>query len=109
MSSSPAIPMSDKVNSETVRHVAHLARIQVADGEVEAIAHQLSKVLGFVAVLDELDTSHVEPTESTIAPLSALRADLPQTSWSSENALKNASDSHDGFIRVPKVLDQGDA
>ncbi len=101
--------MPEQVDSKTVRHVAQLARIRVADSDVDAVAEQLAKILGFGAVLDELDTSNVALTEPTIAPISALRADNPEASWSSEKALGNASDRCDGFIRVPKVLDQGDA
>lgn len=105
--------MSDHVDSETVRHVAKLARIGVADDEVDAIAEHLTKILSYVAVLSEVDTSDVEPATHAIASADALRDDLSgsrsRSGWSSQMALENAPDTHDNFIRVPKVLDQGDA
>lgn len=115
--------MPDHVDKETVRHVAKLARIRVADDEVDAIAEQLTKILGYVAVLDEVDTSDVTPTTPAVSSPDTLRADLLGSglesrlesgsgsglSWSSQEALDNAPDQHENFIRVPKVLDQGDA
>jgi len=99
--------MADHVDNATVRHVAKLARIRINDDEVSAIADHLTKILDYVAVLNEVDPSSVEPENLSLRSVASLRADVACASWSSERALENTPDKHAGFIRVPKVLDQG--
>jgi len=101
--------MPHHVDTETVRHVADLARISVSDQELPAIAEHLAKILSYVDVLNDLDTDGVEPAAPTVVSPPTLRADVARAGWSPQKALENAPDEHQGFIRVPKVLDQGDA
>lgn len=97
------------LDEDTVRHVAHLARIAITDEEVRLYSQQLSKILDYVNQLNELDTSNVPPAEHPLAASDVFRADVVQPSWSSDVALKNAPDRHGDYFRVPKVLDQEDA
>lgn len=99
--------MEPTLNEDTVRHVAELAKLHLQSGEVARFGAQLSKILGYVAKLSELDTQDVEPTTHPIALATALRADEVRPSWPSEEALANAPERDNGFFRVPKVLDQG--
>ena len=71
----------------------------------EKMAAQLSQVLGFIAKLNELDTSGVEPLSHPGALSSVLRDDAPAGSLDREAALKNAPDQTDGFFRVPRVIE----
>ena len=69
-----------KIDRDEVRRIAELARLEIADGDAEAVAGQLSGVLDFVATLRQLDLEGCEP--STFAPPSggslAGAASLPQ-------------------------------
>jgi len=97
------------LDESTVRHVAHLARIAVTDTEVHLYAQQLAKILDYIDLLNELDTTEIGPTAHPQDTHDVFRSDVPHSSWSADEALKNAPDRHGEFFRVPKVLDQGDA
>src|SRR3974390_735557 len=49
------------VDATTVRHIAHLARIAVADAEVEHLRGELNAILAFVEQLSEVDVAGVDP------------------------------------------------
>jgi aspartyl-tRNA(Asn)/glutamyl-tRNA(Gln) amidotransferase subunit C len=54
------------VDADTVRRVAHLARIAVADDEVEHLRGELNAMLAFVEQLSEVDIAGVEPMTSVM-------------------------------------------
>ncbi len=92
------------VSRDDVRRVARLARIRVGDEEADVLARELEDVLGYVELLDSLDTSGVEAT-STVMPLATpLRADEPAAPLSLEMVLMNAPAAEGSAFAVPKVL-----
>lgn len=101
--------MSSGIDQAAVRHVAHLARLKVTEDEVAQFAHQLSDILAYVELLNEVDTSNVEPTAHAGAIANVFREDSIAKTWTPEQALANAPDRHESFFRVPKVLDQESA
>lgn len=98
--------MASLLDEAAVRHVARLARLKITDDEAALFASQLSKVLEYVEQLNELDTQNVPPTAHALAVSNVFRDDVIRHSWTPDQALHNAPDGHDGFFRVPKVLDQ---
>ncbi|MBX3534284.1 MAG: Asp-tRNA(Asn)/Glu-tRNA(Gln) amidotransferase subunit GatC, partial [Xanthobacteraceae bacterium] len=52
------------VDAATVRRIAHLARIAVADNEIEHLRGEINNILGFVEQLNEVNVDGVEPTAS---------------------------------------------
>ena len=101
--------MGSSLDQTTVRHVAHLARLRVADDEVARFAEQLSSILTYVGQLNQLDTTDVPPTAHTLPVSNVFRDDTVRACWKPEHALRNAPQSQDGFFRVPKVLEQESA
>jgi aspartyl-tRNA(Asn)/glutamyl-tRNA(Gln) amidotransferase subunit C len=97
------------IDEKTVRHIANLARLSVSDEEVARYASQLARILDYAQQLEELSTDAVPPTAHSLSVNNVFRLDQPHASWPAEKALANAPDPHDGFFRVPKVLDQEDA
>ncbi len=91
---------------EEVRHVAMLARLGLTDEEVESLRIQLSDVLEHIAMLDKLDTSHIEPTAQVMAQRNVSRPDDVTPSLLPADVLLNAPRSEEGFIRVPAVLEE---
>jgi aspartyl-tRNA(Asn)/glutamyl-tRNA(Gln) amidotransferase subunit C len=90
---------------EEVRHIAHLARLELTAEEEERYTRQLSKILDYAQRLQEVDTSHISPT-ATVLPLQApLREDVPRPSTPREEILANTSSKDGGMFRVPPVLD----
>jgi aspartyl-tRNA(Asn)/glutamyl-tRNA(Gln) amidotransferase subunit C len=49
------------IDKETVEKVAHLARLELSETEKQEMIKDMSKILDFMAKLNELDTSGVEP------------------------------------------------
>lgn len=93
------------VTEKDVRYVAHLARLQLTDDEVESLTEDMSEILGYMETLEELDTSNVEPLEHVIEMEYRLRDDKAKEPLSHEEALKNAPDADSDYFRVPKVID----
>ena len=93
------------VDSETVRRIAHLARIAVADDEVQPLVGELNAILDWVAMLDEVDTAHVEPMTSVIAHDIKMRDDLVTDGGYVSDILFNAPETEDGYFVVPKVVE----
>jgi len=96
------------LDEQTVREVAHLARLHVSDHEVTLYSRQLSRVLEYMRQLNEVNTDNVPPTAHPLAVRNVLRPDLVMESLPPELALRPAPDPRDGFFRVPKVLDHDD-
>ena len=87
---------------DQVLHVARLARLELADQEVERMRLELSKVLDHIEKIGELDDlDGVAPTSHVVALENALREDAPRPSLPREIALAAAPDPADGGFRVP--------
>jgi len=93
------------VDSATVRKIASLARIAVSDAEAEAMAPELSKILGLVEQLGEVDTSGVAPLAGVIPNHLRLRDDIVTDGDIRDRVLANAPQAEHGFFAVPKVIE----
>ncbi len=90
---------------DEVNHIAELARLKLSDEEKEIYREQLSEILDFASLLQNLDTSGIPPTARVIQPPVTLRPDVPRPGLELEDLLLNAPDTEDGQFRVPPVLD----
>ena len=88
-----------------VNYVAHLARIGLSAEEQQKFGEQLSNILGYIAKLNELDVSGIEPTAHAVPMVNVFRADELQPSLSNEEALRNAPASANGLFLVPKIVE----
>jgi len=96
-------PMS--VDAATVRRIAHLARIAVADEEVEHLRGELNAILAFVAQLSEVDVEGVEPMTSVTPMEMKKRADEITDGGIPDDIVRNAPATQDHFFLVPKVVE----
>jgi aspartyl-tRNA(Asn)/glutamyl-tRNA(Gln) amidotransferase subunit C len=96
------------IPKESVEHVAKLARLELTSDEVERYTEELSKIIGLVDELNELDLSQEELGVALDEP-TVFREDQA-IQWKDNDALfKNAPLAEDGFYRVPKILDDSGA
>ena len=93
------------VDAATVRRIAHLARIAVADDEVEHLQGELNAMLAFVEQLSEVNVEGVEPMTSVTPMAMKKRADVVTDGDDAAAVLKNAPASEDNFFLVPKVVE----
>jgi aspartyl-tRNA(Asn)/glutamyl-tRNA(Gln) amidotransferase subunit C len=89
------------IDREQVLHVARLARLRVADEDVERIAGELSQILDHIETIGKLDLEGVEPTSHVVELENVLRPDEPRPSWPREKVLGLAPDPTDDSFRVP--------
>jgi aspartyl-tRNA(Asn)/glutamyl-tRNA(Gln) amidotransferase subunit C len=91
--------MNDRsVDHEEVRHVAHLARVELDDADVEAFADQFGDILERFEALDAVPEANSE-TEL----VNVMRADEVSACLSQDGALANAPESEDGYFKGPNV------
>jgi aspartyl-tRNA(Asn)/glutamyl-tRNA(Gln) amidotransferase subunit C len=93
------------VDAETVRRIAHLARIAVEEEEVERLQGELNAMLAFVEQLQEVNVENVEPMTSVTPMKMKMRADVVTDGDDAAAVLKNAPASADNFFLVPKVVE----
>ena len=93
------------VDAETVRRIAHLARIAVADAEIEHLRGELNAILAWVEQLSEVDVAGVEPMTSVTPMAMKKRADEVTDGGIADDILKNAPAREGHFFVVPKVVE----
>jgi aspartyl-tRNA(Asn)/glutamyl-tRNA(Gln) amidotransferase subunit C len=93
------------VDADTVRRIAHLARIAVTDAEVPHLQGELNAMLSFVEQLSEVDISGVEPMTSVTPMEMKKRADVVNDGEISDDIVKNAPATENHFFLVPKVVE----
>jgi aspartyl-tRNA(Asn)/glutamyl-tRNA(Gln) amidotransferase subunit C len=93
------------VDAATVRRIAHLARIAVAEDEVEHLKGELNAMLAFVEQLLEVDVVGVEPMTSVTPMAMKKRPDRITDGGIADDVLKNAPARDDHFFLVPKVVE----
>ena len=93
------------VDAETVRRVAHLARIAVADEEIEHLQGELNAILAFVEQLAEVDVEGVEPMTSVTPMAMKMRKDEVTDGGIIDAIMANAPEREDHFFLVPKVVE----
>ncbi len=93
------------VDADTVRRVAHLARIAVAGEEVEHLRGELNAMLAFVEQLSEVDVTGVEPMTSVMPMAMKMRKDEATDGGIADAVMANAPAREDHFFLVPKVVE----
>ena len=93
------------VDASTVRRIARLARIAVAEDEVEHLRGELNAILAFVEQLGEVNVEGVEPMTSVTPLAMKTRKDVVTDGGDPEAVMANAPKSEDDFYLVPKVIE----
>jgi len=93
------------IDKDTARRVAHLARIEVAEADLEPLAAELSAILGFMEQLNNVDVTGVEPMTSVTPMRLPWRADAVTDGGRRDQVLANAPAARAGFFTVPKVVE----
>jgi aspartyl-tRNA(Asn)/glutamyl-tRNA(Gln) amidotransferase subunit C len=93
------------VDRATVRRIAHLARIAISGEEEARLEHELNGILEFVAQLDEVDTSAVEPMTRVAAMTMKKRKDEVTDGFCADDILKNGPQTDDHYFVVPKIIE----
>lgn len=95
------------INRQSVLHVAELAHLNLEDEEVERIERDLTRILGYVELLDELDLDAVAPTSHLAVEHAPLRGDVHEAGLDAERALQEAPRTLASGFAVPAFVDEG--
>ena len=93
------------VDTTTVRRIAHLARIAVAEDEVEHLKNELNGILAFVEQLQEVNVEGVEPMTSVTPMAMKKREDVVDDGDIADDIVKNAPATEGHYFVVPKVVE----
>ena len=94
-----------RITSEEVSHLALLCRIAMTEDDIELMRDQMSNIIENIDVLNQVDTTGVEPTGHSVDLVSIMRDDAVALSTDREEVLSNAPRREGDFIRVRAVLE----
>jgi aspartyl-tRNA(Asn)/glutamyl-tRNA(Gln) amidotransferase subunit C len=89
------------IDREQLLHVAHLARLELREDELERLEGQLNDILEAVSKVSELDLEDVPPTSHPHDVVNVMAEDEPRPCLSAEEALANAPEREGDFFKVP--------
>jgi aspartyl-tRNA(Asn)/glutamyl-tRNA(Gln) amidotransferase subunit C len=89
------------IDREQLLHVAHLARLELREDEIERLEGQLNDILVAVAKVSELDLADVSPTSHPLEVVNVWEADEPRPCLPVAEALANAPEREGNFFKVP--------
>ena len=93
-----------KITTDEVKKVAHLARLELNEDEINKHAEQLEKILEYIKQLEKIDTDDVPCTTRAIEVINVFRKDEKKNYDSTEELLELGPSKEDKYFRVPKIL-----
>lgn len=91
------------IETKDVEHVAKLARLEIDEADKPKFARQLGDILKYVEMMNEVDTTGVEPMNHSIDFSNVMREDIPIYEQTREELMANAPDVESDFFKVPKI------
>lgn len=91
------------IEIKDVEHVAKLARLEIAEEDKPKFARQLGDILKYVEMMNEVDTTGVEPMNHSIDFSNVMREDVENYEVTKEELMANAPDVEGDFFKVPKI------
>lgn len=93
------------IDQKTVRQIAALSRLHLEDAEAVRLGKDLEGIVAYIEALKALDVSDVKPTSHVLDVENVFRDDVPRPSLTNGEALSFSVESHQGFYKVPKVIE----
>ena len=94
-----------KITQDTVKYVAHLARIELKNEELKVLARQLEEIIEFIDKLKQVDIDKINPTSHILPLENVLREDKERSSLLIDGFLEQAPKKEGKFFKVPKVIE----
>ena len=95
-----------KISRDEVKKVAHLARLELNEDEINNHADQLEKILGYVKQLEGINTDDVPCTTRAIEVFNIFRKDEKKNSECTEKILELGPSREDNYFKVPKIMNE---
>lgn len=91
------------ISNDTFKHIAHLSRLPLTSKD-SSVKDALSEAASYVDVLNELDTSKVEPTSQVNNKINVLREDKILPSFTQAEALSQAPSTYQGYFKTSATI-----
>tara|TARA_B100000886_G_scaffold317729_1_gene257226 strand:- start:437 stop:730 length:294 start_codon:yes stop_codon:yes gene_type:complete len=95
-----------KINKEEVKKVAHLARLELNEDEINNHAEQLEKILEYIKQLEKIHTDDVPCTTRAIEVINAFRKDEMKNYDCTEQILELSPSREEKYFKVPKIMNE---
>ena len=95
-----------KITKDEVKKVAHLARLELNENEINNHAEQLEKILDYIRQLEKIDTDDVSCTTRAIEVVNVFRKDENKNPEYSEELLELSPSKEDKYFKVPKIINE---
>lgn len=92
------------LDKEIVAHIAKLARLEIAESDLEVMSQELSQILSWIEQLEEVDIEGFEPMTSVVKMDLKVREDVVTDGDQADDIVANAPERNDHFFVVPKVI-----
>ncbi len=93
-----------KITVSDTEHVAKLARLDLSEQEKKRYTQSLNDILGYMEVLNRVDTTGVEPTAHVLKLQNVFREDTIRPGLDKKLALDNAPEQENGCFKVPRIV-----
>lgn len=97
--------MANKITDETIDYVGILAKLELSKEEKEQAKADMEKMLAYIDMLNELDTTDVEPMSHVFPVQNVFREDIVTNSDMREQILKNAPEDKNGMFTAPRTFE----
>lgn len=97
--------MANIISDETIEYVGILAKLELSDEEKEQAKKDMGSMLDYIDLLNELDTTNVEPMSHVFPVHNRFREDVVTNGDDREQILANAPEEKNGAFVVPKTFD----
>jgi aspartyl-tRNA(Asn)/glutamyl-tRNA(Gln) amidotransferase subunit C len=97
--------MANIITDETIEYVGILAKLELSDEEKEQAKKDMANMLDYIDMLNELDTTGIEPMSHVFPVHNVFREDVVTNGDTRDAILANAPEKKDGSFMVPKTVD----
>lgn len=94
-----------ELTKEQIDHISQLVRLNFSEEEREQFQEQLTGILSYVGMLNDVDTADVEPVTTVLPQVNVFREDEVRTPLPQEDFLSLAPLADHGHYKVPKVIE----
>lgn len=94
------------ISKEEILKIASLSRIYLEEHEKDKFSKDLEDILNYIAKLENLDVSNVEPTSHVVPVKNVLREDSVKPSLSQEDVLKISKTTKENSFQVPQIIEE---
>ena len=94
-----------EITKDLIDYLQKLGRIRLSPEDQEKTMKDLGSILGYIDMLNELDTTGVEPMSHASGRTNVFREDIVSNDEMRDAVLSNAPETKDGTILVPKTVE----